>query len=179
MRGGVGRPRIKSGAGSRIKSGAGLSQDRSASLFLGGRTRIFGLGHAGVVGGGGGGAGAVPCGFAARAGRGLLRQEFGEVERGLGGGNAHRSVLSGHSDRGCGTRGRSAAAPRTPNGPSRPPCSEGCRGYAPFVGGKIGGVAKGQQLWRDACRKTQVLVASSLGELRQENPERRKWQVKA
>lgn len=69
-------------------------------FFLGRRTGIFAVRFGRVVNGGGGGAGAVPCGFAARAGRGLLRQEFGKVERGLGGGDTHGSVLSGQSDLG-------------------------------------------------------------------------------
>lgn len=49
-----------------------------------------------------GGAGAVPCGLAPRGGRGLLRQEFGKVEGGLGGGDTHRAVLSGQSGLGGG-----------------------------------------------------------------------------
>ena len=108
-----------------------------ALFFAGGVPGGFGLGFRGVIRSGGGGAGAVPRGLAPRAGGGLLRQEFSEVERGLGGGDAHGSVLSGQSGRGRGAAHKDS--PPGPPGPSRPPCSEGYRGYAPFVGGKIGG----------------------------------------
>lgn len=50
----------------------------------------------------GGRSGAGPCRLAPRARRRGLGEEFGKVEGGLGGGDTHRAVLSGHSGLGGG-----------------------------------------------------------------------------
>lgn len=72
------------------RGGPGSGPGRAGTSFL---VEVGGFG--GVVLGffdhGGGAARAVPGRTAARAGRGLLRQEFGKVEGGLGGGDAHGS----------------------------------------------------------------------------------------
>lgn len=60
---------------------------------------LFGRFFLDLVRDGGGGAGAVPCGLAAGGGRGLLRQEFGKVEGGLGGGDTHGSSFRGQTGR--------------------------------------------------------------------------------
>lgn len=78
-------------------AGRGFGADGGVNPAL-----LFGRFFLDLVRDGGGGAGPVPCGLAPRGGRGLLRQEFGKVEGGLGGGDTHRAVLSGHSGLGDG-----------------------------------------------------------------------------
>lgn len=111
-----------------------------ALFFAGGVPGGFGLGLRGVIRSGGGGAGAVPRRLAPRAGGGLLRQEFSEVERGLGGGDAHGSVLSGQSGRGRGA-GHKDSPSRTTR-PVTPPVFGGLIRVCAFCGGKDRGGCK-------------------------------------
>ncbi len=122
------------------RGGPGSGPGRAGTSFL---VEVGGFG--GVVLGffdhGGGAARAVPGRTAARAGRGLLRQEFGKVEGGLGGGDAHGSVLSGQSGWGGGGGALGRPMPRATR-PVTPPVFGGLRGVCAFCGGKDRGSQK-------------------------------------
>lgn len=130
------RPRRGAGAGGRCGTSAFWGQPRRGGrpglLFFdpGGFRRVI----LGLFGHGGCAARAVPCGLPARGGRGLLRQEFGQIEGGLGGGDTHGSSFRVRPDDDGGHR--QSRPPRY----GRPPEDRGVWvGYAPFRGGKIGG----------------------------------------
>ena len=91
---------------------------------------------------GGGGAGAVPCGLAPRGGRGLLRQEFGKVEGGLGGGDTHGSSFreTGSGQDGAGTTSAGRRGPCAPHPDDLPFGIEGLKATMRLLGGKDRGV---------------------------------------